>query len=171
MIKSLLAMGLGASTALGASQFPAYVQDYSQRLGGAVDALQPIVEQFDASAFAAGLSRETALERYREAGDTFLAEQGQEAAETITRYEDLRAAKDALEQSGPFVRLVTFARTYDHDIASRAMDDFEPAVPATAEGAVHAGAGFVAGWALLLGIWKLVAMPFGRRRGPAADQA
>ena len=164
MIKSLCAMLFGASTALCASQFPPYVQDYSQRLGGAVDELRPIVERFDASAFAAGLSRRTALDRYEAAGDGFLAAQGRDVAGTIERFERLDAAKRALDQAGPFARLATFAQTYDHGIAERAMVDFEPAVPVTAEGAVHAGTGFVAGWLLFLGLWELVARPFRRRR-------
>jgi hypothetical protein len=34
--------------ALALSQFPEFVQQYVQRTGGAVDALQPLVERFDA---------------------------------------------------------------------------------------------------------------------------
>ena len=46
----------GLCGALAAAQFPAYSQQYLQRLGGAVDALQQVVADFDASASALGMS-------------------------------------------------------------------------------------------------------------------
>ena len=168
MIRGLFALVFGAGAALSASQFPAYVQDYSQRLGGAVDALRPIVEQFDEAAEQAGMTRERALDRYEQSGDAFLTRQGEEAAVTIFRYEELSEAKQDLDEAGPFGRLLVFVREFDPEIAERTASDFEPAVPATAEGAVHAGAGLFAGLLAGRGLWALFALPFRRRRPEAA---
>lgn len=167
MIRGLFALVVGAGTALGASQFPAYVQDYSQRLGGAVDALRPIVEQFDEAAADAGMTRQAALERYERSGDDFLTTQGQETAATIRRYETLADAKQELDEAGPFGRLMVFVQAFDPEIAERTATDFEPAVPATSEGAVHAGAGLLAGLLAGRGLWAFFAMPFRRRRASA----
>ena len=51
--------GLGGAVSL--SQFPEFSQQYLQRLAGAVDELQVIVETFDADAKGANLTRDEAL--------------------------------------------------------------------------------------------------------------
>ena len=66
--------GLGLALAL--SQFPEYAQQYTQRLGGAVDELRVITEEFDRAASAGGLGRDAALARYNSSNDEFLAGRG-----------------------------------------------------------------------------------------------
>ena len=63
--------GLGLALVL--SQFPEYAQQYTQRLGGAVDELRVITEDFDRAAAEGGLDRATALGRYEASNDDFLA--------------------------------------------------------------------------------------------------
>ena len=59
------------------SQFPEYAQQYTQRLGGAVDELRVIIDRFRRrGGRGAGLTRAQALDRYRQAGDSFLAGRG-----------------------------------------------------------------------------------------------
>ena len=55
-----LILALGFAVAL--SQFPAFSDQYVQRLGGQADALQKVAAEFDASADRAGLTRQAALE-------------------------------------------------------------------------------------------------------------
>ncbi|MEO1364377.1 MAG: DUF2937 family protein, partial [Pseudomonadota bacterium] len=62
MIARALMLAGGFAGAALTSQFPEYSQQYTQRLGGAVDALAEVVADFDASARAEGLSREAALD-------------------------------------------------------------------------------------------------------------
>ena len=61
MIVRALVLAGGVLGAASVSQFPEFSQQYTQRLGGAVDALGQVVADFDASAAAAGLDREAAL--------------------------------------------------------------------------------------------------------------
>ncbi|WP_254684706.1 DUF2937 family protein [Sulfitobacter sp. JL08] len=61
MITRTLVLAGGVASAATLSQFPEYAQQYTQRLGGAVDALGQVVADFDASAAAEGLTREQAL--------------------------------------------------------------------------------------------------------------
>jgi hypothetical protein len=134
--------------ALALSQFPEFVQQYVQRTGGAVDALQPLVERFEASAAQAGLTRETALERLKRNPDDLVVGQSAATADAIARYEDLRQSYGALASAGEFERLLVFATTVDPAIARRTMGDFRPAVPVTLEGLAHAGIGLVLGYGL-----------------------
>jgi len=133
---------------LGLSQFPEFVQQYVQRTGGAVDALQPLVERFDSSAAQAGLSRQAALERLQRNPDDLVVGQGAATAEAIARYEDLRRSYGDLASAGEFERLLVFATSVDRAVARRTMGDFRPAVPATVEGLAHAGVGLLLGYGL-----------------------
>ena len=153
---------------LGLSQFPEFVQQYVQRTGGAVDALQPLVERFDASAAQAGLSRQAALERLKRNPDDLVVGQSAATADAIARYEALRQSYGDLASAGEFERLLVFGTSVDPAIARRTMGDFRPAVPVTVEGLAHAGVGLVLGY----GLGALIAAIAGallslRRRQPA----
>jgi outer membrane murein-binding lipoprotein Lpp len=142
----ILAFLAGLSGAVGLSQFPAFSQQYLQRLAGAVDALSVSVARFDADARAAGLSREAALGEYARAG-AFLAAQGQARADEIARFERLRADYDALRAAAPLQRLSLVHRFGDAELARGTWDDFRPALPATFDGMICALVGYAAaGW-------------------------
>ena len=153
--------------ALALSQVPEFVQQYVQRTGGAVDALQPLVERFDAAAAEAGLPRQAALERLERNPDDLVVGQTAATADAIARYEDLRQIYDDLVSAGEFERLLVFGASVDLAIARRTMGDFRPALPVTLEGLAHAGVGLVLGY----GLGALIAAVAGallalRRRQP-----
>lgn len=125
------------------AQAPEFVQQYRQRLGGAVDELAQFVRDFDADAARAGLTRKEALAEYR--GTRFLDLRGMSVTAVMARYERLRAQQAALREAGPFTRLAETLWRMDGDIAAAALSEFRPAVPLTLEGAGHAAAGFAAG--------------------------
>jgi hypothetical protein len=134
--------------ALALSQFPEFVQQYVQRTGGAVDALEPLVERFDSSAARAGLTRQAALARLERNPDDLVVGQSAATADAIARYEDLRQSYSDLASAGDFKRLLVFAASVDPAIARRTMGDFRPALPVTMEGLAHAGVGLVLGYGL-----------------------
>lgn len=154
--------------ALALSQFPEFVQQYVQRTGGAVDALEPLVERFDAAAAKAGLPRQAAIERLERNPDDLVVGQSAATAEAIARYEALRQSYGDLASAGDFERLLVFATSVDPAIARRTVGDFRPALPMTLEGAAHAGLGLVLGY----GLGALLAAAAGalmalRRREPS----
>ncbi|WP_126400749.1 DUF2937 family protein [Blastochloris tepida] len=159
MLNRLFAFAAGALCAIALAQFPEFAQQYSQRLGGRLDELRGFVERFDADAARAGLTREQGLAEFAKPGSTFLRDRGADAAFMIRRFEAFDATKTALDTAAPLERLAVFVRTYDREVGRAAFADFRPAVPATIEGAVHAGAGFVIGVALASLIFGV-----GRRR-------
>lgn len=158
-LPSLLVALLVAATS---AQFPEYVQQYSQRLGGAVDELAAFVRRFDEDAGASGLSREQAVEQYRLQDSTFLDRRGAAVAETIARYELLKAHKQALDEAGPVGRLVTFVGGYQPDIAQRALDHFEPAVPVTVESVLFGLSAFALSLLAWLGVGRAARRLSGR---------
>ena len=85
------------------AQFPEFSQQYVQRLGGAVDELRIVVADFDASAQAAGLTREAALADL--SGSEFRDLRQGDMTRTIARYErldDFKALASRFDPQGKF---------------------------------------------------------------------
>ena len=154
----------GLGLALTLSQFPEYAQQYTQRLGGAVDELRVITEDFDRAAAAGGLDRTGALARYEASNDAFLAGRGGSMNATFARYESLTATLARIEGADPVARLQSLPAYLDSDIGRRTLENYRPAVPVTMEGILYAGAGFIVGYLVLSGLWRFVTLPFKRRR-------
>ncbi len=160
MIASIAGLGL----AIVLSQFPEYAQQYAQRLGGAVDELRVITEEFDRAAEAGGLDRVEALERYNASNDEFLAGRGTSMTATFQRFEQLSETLRQIEGAGAIERFQSLPAYLDSDIGQRTLAAYKPAVPVTIEGVLYAGFGFIAGYLVLSGLWRFCAMPFRRKR-------
>lgn len=133
----------GLVGALCAAQFPAYSHQYLQRLGGAVEALAQVVEDFDASARALGLTREAALQQMQ--GTAFVDARRVDMQRTFARYEVLRVDLSALEGQGPFIRAYRATHLTDPEIARGTWAAFRPALPLTSASFLFAVAGFCCG--------------------------
>ncbi|WP_269585490.1 DUF2937 family protein [Roseibium sp. Sym1] len=149
------------------SQLPEFSQQYRQRLGGAIDALQEILADFNRDAAAHGLTTAEAIARQKESEDPFIRARGTSMLNAEIRLSRLKQQQAELETAGPVQRLMIFARGFDPQLAQATAEDYEPAVPVTATGFVTAGVGALAGlltMRLLIGVGRL-----GRRRGPRTD--
>ncbi|WP_423065230.1 DUF2937 family protein [Devosia sp. CN2-171] len=153
--------GLALGTCL--SQFPEYAQQYTQRLGGAVDELRIITAEFEAAAKEAGLSRDEAIDRYSRTGDGFLAARGESMARTFLRYEELSTTLAEIRGASGWERFQQLPEYFDTEIGRRALEDYKPAVPVTIEGLAYAGSGFVVGYIVLSSIAAVLLLPFRRR--------
>ena len=164
MIGRILALALGAFLGLAASQAPEFAQQYRQRIGGAVDELRRVVARFDESAQASGLTREQAIVRLAGQPEPIAQRQAPAMTEIVDRLGRLETQRDAVAIAAPFERLAVLARGFDGQLARATYLDFEPAWPATSEGLVIGGAGFLVGWlglrTLFRGLGRL-----GRLRG------
>lgn len=163
MRKSLSVLG-GVVLAVVLSQFPEYAQQYTQRLGGAVDELRGEVERIDAEAAGNSLTRAQYLERYTGNVDPIFVRDGENKVRLIGRYDQLSAALLRVQGAGPVERLVLLPSFLDSEIGGRTLDNFKPAVPVAAEGFLYAGGGFVIGYALVWALGGLLLLPFRRRR-------
>lgn len=142
-----------------ASQMPEFIQQYSQRLGGAIDELRAIVARFDQEATNQSLSRADAIARLEANPDALAEGRGHDMAATAARLERLERQQDAFATAGPVSRYAVFAEDYDQRIAAGTYASFAPAVPVTTGGLVAGAIGFAMGWLGTHG----VAMPFRRR--------
>lgn len=163
MIMRALILLAGFSGAAGFSQFPEFSQQYAQRLGGAVDELHQFVVDFDADAAEVGLTRDVALKQLADGGAIGAARADTMQA-TITRYDRLSAARNALQQAGPFMRAYHGAKINDPELVQAAWAEFKPAIPLTFEGLVFACLGFFASVIISYGIFGGLKLLFRRRK-------
>ena len=151
-----LALAIGLLFGLVGAQLPELAQQYRQRVGGALDELNRIMAQFDAEAAAQSLTRAQGIERLKENSDILAHERGVDIENDIARAARLERQLDALKNGGPLERLAVFAEDFDAPTVRRALQDFEPAVPVTAEAFVVGAISVVIGWAAThLAAWPI----------------
>lgn len=162
MIIKRIAAAIGIVAALAASQLPEYIQQYRQRLGGALDEIRAEIAAFDAEAARQSLDRGQAVARLKTNPDILARERG-EAVETLTGREDrLEGQARAFAVAGPVSQYWVLLTGLDPKLAARAYEAFEPAAPLTTAGLIAGGFGLFAGWLAT----HMVALPFRRRSRP-----
>lgn len=165
MLTRRCAAAIGLLLAVIASQLPEYVQQYRQRLGGAVDELKAVVAMFDEEAGRLSLNRDQGLARLRANPDQLAQERGADLETTMAREQRLEQQQAAFARSGPVSQYLVLLEDLDPRLARQAYADFQPAVPVTSAGLIAGVTGLVAGW----GLTHAVALPLRRRRARRAQ--
>ena len=143
-----------------ASQVPEYAQQYRQRLGGAIDELNALIERFETEAAQSGMDQQQGISHLQQSDDRFVQQRGDQMRDTIMRRDRLERQGEDFAKAGPVGRVLVLAEDFDPKIAARAYQAYEPAVPTTSEGLIAGIIGFVFGGGLL----HLLAWPIRRRR-------
>lgn len=112
--------------ALAFSQIPTFVQEYEQRLGGAIDELARAVDRDAENARATGLDLNAFLQKHELSGDPAFHKTGQAMRERVTRHRSLTAAAKALEAAPVWRKPLLVAADADRDILMRAWEKFRP---------------------------------------------
>ena len=147
--------------AVGASQFPEFVQQYRQRLGGAIEELGRVVNEFDRDATNSGMSRSQALDLHQQSTEPLFQARGRSMRTTIERYETLLRQKEDFAESPPLTQPLVLA--YSDQATFRGVwHDFRPAVPTTTDGLIWAALGFLLGAAAAYLIAAVLSMGWRR---------
>jgi Protein of unknown function (DUF2937) len=154
-----LALAIGLLCGLIGSQLPEFAQQYRQRLGGALDELNRMIAQFDSEAAAQSLTPTQGVDRLKSNPDDLARQRGLAIEEEVDRAHRLARQLEAFQTAGPLMRLVSVIENFDPTTATKAIEDFEPAVPITFEAFVVAGFALVLGWSAT----HLCAWPIRRR--------
>jgi len=150
---SLLIAGVVGATI--ASQAPEFMQQYKQRLGGAIDELALVVRHFDKDANAAGMDRASAIKRYTHSAESFFVNRGKSMQTTIGRWHDMSDHWRAITGSNAFSKLPVFLSGADKELIARTWDDYKPAIPTTPEGFAYSAVGFLFSHAVFGSIFAL----------------
>ncbi len=157
--------GTGGAALL--AQFPAFYQQYLQRLGGRLDQALIAVERLQEAATEQGLKLSAYVRYFLDADDPIFRRQGQNLVATLTDAKALREAHAALSEAPVLSRPIVFLEEVDPALARATFDSYVPALPIDAEGLVYAGIGLLTGLALLAGCQRcgrLALRPLRRRR-------
>lgn len=160
MLRMLCAVTLGFAF----SQEPEFLQQYAQRIGGAIDEIDHVLKDYADGAAALGLSLDQAVARRKAAPDPLVVEDGRRIERTIARGAELRAQRDAIASGDGWDRLKLFAIGLDPHLALATASIYVPALPVSTEGGIALVLGFGGGWLgafVLLGVLKRA---FRRRR-------
>lgn len=148
-------LAVAVMVAIVASQFPAYRQQYLQRLGGALDEVTRQVEALDARAEAAGLGRYPYLRRLMDNPDPIVVREGEALVALVGRKTRLEQAIAAVETAPVYLQAVQVLFRLERDVAAATLRTFEPALPLSVSGGFHAFIGFFLGWLLPQGVRRL----------------
>jgi Protein of unknown function (DUF2937) len=155
-----MAVLIGLFFALVASQLPEYAQQYRQRLGGAIDELNMLIQRFETEAAQSGMDQQQGITHLQQSDDRFVQQRGDQMRDTVLRRDRLAKQSDDFAKAGPVGRMLVLADDFDPKIAARAYQGYEPAVPTTSDGLIAAVVGFILGGGLI----HLIAWPLRRRR-------
>ena len=151
-----IALAIGLLCGLVATQAPEFAQQYRQRLAGAVDELSRVVGVFDDDAAKRSLTPPEAITRLENNPDPVVHDQGVEMQGHIGRLERLKSALAASRDSALWRRLLVVAGDFDFATARKAWQDFEPAVPTSADAIAIGILGLIIGWAAThLFVWPV----------------
>jgi len=136
------------------SQFPEFIQQYLQRLGGHLDEARRQVAKFTEAASKADLTLPEFIARTDANGDHAVARLGDVMQGAVERADELAFANAAIHNATLWERPFVFIRHLDPEIARATWSIYQPAVPTTLEGLLYALAGVVCALTLYYGAIK-----------------
>ena len=159
----------GAAGGIGLSQFPQYIAQYVQRLGGHVDEVKSHLGQYVEAANRLGFSLEEFVQQHATSPRPAPRETARIITELVERQEYLQSSLETITTSGPATKLFSFLSSYDPEIAERVYESFQPGISTSAEAVGYALVGLVLGYGLYKGITALLKLPFklGKKGGDA----
>jgi hypothetical protein len=141
-----IALAIGLLCGLVATQAPEFAQQYRQRLAGAVDELSRAVGVFYDEAAKQSLTPPAAINRLKDNPDPLARERGADVETDIVRLGRLTDALAAFRDSGIWRRLAALAGDFDIETARKAWQDFQPAIPTSADALAIGIFGLLVGW-------------------------
>jgi Protein of unknown function (DUF2937) len=145
--------------AIGFSQVPRFVQEYEQRLGGALQEARRQLAQYESLARNEGLPLEAFWQRLGASGDRSVAAVGRSIGAQAERAASLGAQAQALENAGRFMKPLVLLRQHDPELVAATWAKYEYTLTLDIG---FAAAGALAGLLLNAVLWAVV---LGRHRG------
>lgn len=144
------------------SQIPQFMQQYTQRLAGHVEALHKLITQLTQIASLSQKNLPQYIQKFKASGDPDFIQQGDFMQGILNRWQELHHALDHLTQSPIWFRPYYFLKEIQPDIAHSTLSSFQPGLSLTIEGLCYAGAGMIVGWAFYQIVSKFLAFGWTR---------
>jgi len=141
-------------------QFPQFIVQYKQRLGGHVDELTAIIQQYKEVAALNGKSIKEYIYLFLNSGISEFVSTGKIMNSNLQRLDYLSNALNDLMSSSGFSQFFTFIRTVDYPIFKGTLSNFTPGIAFNFETLVYLFTGAITGFVIFLLIKKIIYIIF-----------
>ena len=165
MFSRLISGFFGTIGAVSVMQFPAFFQQYLQRLGGHLEQAKLDVDRFVEAARLQGLDLKTYIDRLSENSDATVKGTADAIQGVVEDLNSHTQAFDALQNSTFWQQPAVFMRWIDSKISSDTFAIFEPSLPLSMSGVIYGLIGLLIGICFLSFIaliWRTVKNIFKR---------
>lgn len=128
------------------SQFPLFIQYYTQQLSGRVFELQRQVEATRQVAMQSGKDVDQYIQKFLSSSDLDFVLQGQLMQQLIFRWNYYSEGLFALEHATLWMQPVNFVRYFDWSIARSTYENYSTGFTLNSQGLLFAGAGMIIGY-------------------------
>jgi hypothetical protein len=130
------------------SQFPFFIQQYTQQLAGHVAELQWQIGALAQLASQSGKSLEQYIQKFSNSIDPDFSLQGHFMQGLVQRFDRLSEGLQALQQATVWERPFIFIQYFHQSIASATYENFKPGLAFTVESAAYLLCGLLVGYLL-----------------------
>ena len=124
-------------------QIPAFIVQYKQRLGGHVDELARLIDQYKSAAVKYGKTVEEYIGLHINSGVNEIKATGEFMNENMERFNELSLALKNLSESSGITKLFVFIKGMNFDIFRGTYKDFVPGISFNLESIVYCLAGII----------------------------
>jgi len=142
------------------SQIHQFMQQYTQRLAGHVEALQKLISQLHQMANLSQKNLDQYIQKFKESPDVDFSRQGDFMQVIFNRWEDLNLTLEQLTTTSFWLHPYYFFKNFQSDIASSTLHAFSPGLNLTIEGFSYAALGMIVGWASYKLILKVLTLGY-----------
>lgn len=142
-IDVLLSRIVSAAGALVMVQFPNFTVHYLQRLGGHIDELKRILEQYSQAAAMTGKTLEEYVLLHKSSNVPEIVQTGKIIESSAERYIQLKLSLDQISQSPSVMKFFYFLKNADYEIFKSTLGNYTPGFSFSAECFVYAAIGIV----------------------------
>ena len=116
-----------------AAQGPEFMQQYTQRLGGWLDAYTKLVADLDARASQYNMTRDAYIEALRTSPDSKVVAEANNIAQWPVILQKLEDAHGAFTEAPSWKRGLVFVQNMQRPLLEATYGDYKPAVPTTVD--------------------------------------
>ena len=151
---------LAAAGAIIFAQFPSFIVQYQQRLGGHVDELAQIISRYSEAAARNSRTLEEYISIHLKSEISDFVSSGKIMTENLSRYNELNESLNSLTRSEGLMKLLTFLKTVNYDIFSKTVDNFTPGISFNLDTLLYSAAGIIFIMTIYFMIKKLFIIAF-----------
>ncbi len=137
-------------------QFPQFISQYIQRLGGHLDEIRRVIDGYTKIAAANNLTLEEYIKFHLESNNIIFISTGKLINDFLERLNHLNSSMTALKSASPWNRWWVFLKEMDLNIAKQTLANYTIGIPTTIEALIYALIGLILFFSIYQGVKSLL---------------